>query len=189
MGIMDRLLLIPFSLGIVAATVAVFGVVTNIIPEVYWQNELSFAIAQRETVFVVIVYFILSVYFFFRSFFFRTRGQRNSGEFAVINSAVGMIRVNLTAVKTLVERTANTVQGIHQVIAKPELNKTEIGEELNLKLELALSSEHNVKQVSEDVVVVVRSELSHVLGLNSVPVDIEITELSKIASTAKKRVV
>ena len=189
MGIISRLLLLPFTLGVTACALSVLAVALRIIPEAYWQNELRFALAQQETIFVAGAYFILSLYFLVKVFTRNKSEKVNSKEYAIINTVVGTVRVELSAIKKLLENVTGKVQGVHSVAAKVTVIRKEDGETLTVSLRVAMSSECNVTKVSEELVTLVREELAKVISVQDIPVEIEITEIAKTASTAKKRVV
>ena len=81
MGIINRLLLLPYVLVTMALSVAVVAVALRIVPESVWLNELRYALSRQELLAVCGVFFLVSLKLFFAVFSRTSTSARTHGEF------------------------------------------------------------------------------------------------------------
>ncbi|MBF1705128.1 MAG: alkaline shock response membrane anchor protein AmaP, partial [Selenomonas sp.] len=104
MGILNRLLLLPYTILGMALAVAVAVAALRILPESIWLNELRYALSRQELLIGCAVYFLFSLKFFFAVFSRSSSSTRTDGEFMVIETPAGSVQVALPAVQGIVER-------------------------------------------------------------------------------------
>ena len=118
MGIIRRLILLFYVLAVLAALVVCAGVCLRLIPTDIWQKELSYIIAQQETLAVLgsmaLASFILLTGVFSRS----SKGLSvASGDVHLEQGRPGEVRVTVPAIVSVVESAAITVSGVREAAA------------------------------------------------------------------------
>ena len=91
MGIINRLLLLPYALFTMALAVAVAAVALRIVPESIWLNELRYVLARQELLAVCGVFFLVSLKLFFAVFSRTSSSVRTHGEFMVVDTPAGAL--------------------------------------------------------------------------------------------------
>ena len=86
MGIINRLLLLPYTLCIMALAIAVVAAALRIVPESVWLNELRYALSRQELLAVCGGFFLVSLKLFFAVFSRTSSSARTHGEFMVVNT-------------------------------------------------------------------------------------------------------
>lgn len=191
MGILNRLLLLPYVLVVMVLSIAVLAVALHIVPESIWLNELRYALSRQELLAVCGVIFLVSLKLFFAVFARTSVSSRTSGEFMVVDTPAGAVQVALPAVRGIIERVALSVQGVRTaaaVISVQDAAKDTTATPMQVELKLTLAEHTSLNAVSEDLTAYVRQELHDVLGVSDVPVTLRVTEIAN-SGTASKRTV
>jgi len=190
MGFLNRFFLVLSTLVMMAAALSLLAVCLRILPEHYWLNEVHYAISRPETIAVAVVILLVGLNLFFAAFSRQAPKERSSGEFVVVASATGDVRVSLVAVRELLEKLVKDVRGVRdtrvQVMAARD---AKAGHPLRVELSLAIGQEDNVSSVSEAAVARVHQQLADSLGFQDVPVNVDIIAISNVAQNRKRRVV
>ena len=191
MGIINRLLLLPYALCTMALSVAVVAVALRIVPESVWLNELRYALSRQELLAACGVFFLVSLKFFFAVFSGTSSSARTHGEFMVVDTPAGAVQVALSAVRGIVERVALSMQGVRTgtaIISVHDAPKGAAATPMQVELKITLADHTSLNAVSEELTSKVRQELHDVLGIPDVPVTLRVTEISNAAGASKRSV-
>lgn len=188
MGILNRLLLLPYTLLIMALSVVVAVVVLRIIPESIWLNEVRYALSRQELLAVCGVCLLISLKLFFAVFSRTSHSARTHGEFMVVDTKAGAVQVALPAVRGIVERVALSLQGVRTataVISVHDAPKDSVGTPMRVELKITLADQTSLNAVSEELAEKVRQELHDVLGVADVPVALRVTEIANVGASKR----
>ena len=191
MGILNRLLLLPYALCTMALAIVVVAVALRIIPENIWLNELRYALSRQELLAVCGVFFLVSLKLFFAVFSRTSSSARTHGEFMVVNTPAGAVQVALSAVRGIVEREVLSMQGVRTasaVISVQDAPKDSVETPKQEELKITLSDHISLTAISEELTQRVRQNLHDVLGLVDVPVMLRVTEIANAAGGAKRSI-
>ena len=188
MGIINRLLLLPYVLVTMALSVAVVAVALRIVPESIWLNELRYALSRQELLAVCGVFFLVSLKLFFAVFSRTSVSARTHGEFMVVDTKAGAVQVALSAVRGIVERVALSMQGVRTaaaVISVHDAPKDAVGTPMEVELKITLADQTSLNAISEELTAKVRQELHDVLGIADVPVALRVTEIANAGASKR----
>lgn len=191
MGILNRLLLLPYALCTMALAIVVAAVALRIIPENIWLNELRYALSRQELLAVCGVFFLVSLKLFFAVFSRTSSAARTHGEFMVVNTPAGAVQVALSAVRGIVEREVLSMQGVRTasaVISVQDAPKDSVETPMQVELKITLADHISLTAISEELTQRVRQNLHDVLGLVDVPVMLRVTEIANAAGGAKRSI-
>ena len=191
MGILNRLLLLPYALCTMALAIVVAAVALRIIPENIWLNELRYALSRQELLAVCGVFFLVSLKLFFAVFSRTSSSARTHGEFMVVNTQAGAVQVALSAVRGIVEREVLSMQGVRTasaVISVQDAPKDSVETPMQVELKITLADHISLTAISEELTQRVRQNLHDVLGLVDVPVMLRVTEIANAAGGAKRSI-
>ena len=189
MGIINRLLLLPYTLCIIALTIAVVAAALRIVPESIWMNELRYALSRQELLAACGVFFLVSLKLFFAVFSHTSSTARTHGEFMVVDTSAGAVQVALSAVRGIVERATLSMQGVRTataVISVHDALKDTVATPMQVELKITLADHTSLNSVSEELTAKIRQELHDVLGIVDVPVALRVTEISNSSGDAKR---
>lgn len=181
MGILNRLLLLPYTLCMMALVTAIVAVALRIVPENVWLNELRYVLSRQETLAVCGVFFLVSLKLFFAVFSRTSTSARTHGEFVVVDTRAGAVQVALSAVRGIVERVALSMQGVRTatvVISVRDAPKDSVGTPMQVELKITITDQTNLNTISEELTAKVHQELHDVLGIADVPVVLRVTEIN-----------
>jgi len=188
MGIINRLLLLPYALVTMALSVAITAVALRIVPESIWLNEVRYALSCQELLAVCGVCFLVSLKLFFAVFSRTSHTARTHGEFMVVDTRAGAVQVALPAVRGIVERVALSMQGVRTataVISGHDAPKDSTGTPMQVELKITLADQTSLNAVSEELTEKVRQELHDVLGVADVPVALRVTEIANAGASKR----
>ena len=188
MGIINRLLLLPYVLVTMVLSVAVVAVALRIVPESIWLNELRYALSRQELLAVCGVFFLVSLKLFFAVFSRTSTSARTHGEFMVVDTRAGAVQVALSAVRGIVERVALSMQGVRTataVISVHDAPKDAVGTPMQVELKITLADQTSLNAISEELTAKVRQELHDVLGIADVPVALRVTEIANAGASKR----
>lgn len=188
MGIIRRLILLFYVLAVLAALVVCAGVCLRLIPTDIWQKELSYIIAQQETLAVLgsmtLASFILLTGVFSRS----SKGLSvASGDVHLEQGRPGEVRVTVPAIVSVVESAAITVSGVREAAASVYRQDGEMP--IRVRLTITLGQGYSAPKVSETVVAAIDDALKTALELENVPVEVKVNEVTHAIVEREKRVV
>ena len=188
MGIINRLLLLPYALVTMALSVSIIAVALRIVPESIWLNEVRYALSCQELLAVCGVCFLVSLKLFFAVFSRTSHTARTHGEFMVVDTRAGAVQVALPAVRGIVERVALSMQGVRTataVISVHDVPKDSTGTPMQVELKITLADQTSLNAVSEELTEKVRQELHDVLGVADVPVALRVTEIANAGASKR----
>ena len=191
MGILNRLLLLPYALCTMALAIVVAAVALRIIPENIWLNELRYALSRQELLAGCGVFFLVSLKLFFAVFSRTSSSARTHGEFMGVNTPAGAVQVALSAVRGIVEREVLSMQGVRTasaVISVQDAPKDSVETPMQVELKITLADHISLTAISEELTQRVRQNLHDVLGLVDVPVMLRVTEIANAAGGAKRSI-
>lgn len=191
MGILNRLLLLPYVLFVMVLVIAVLVIALRIVPESVWLNELRYALSRQELLAVCGVVFLISLKLFFAVFARTAASSRTDGEFMVVDTPAGAVQVALPAVRGVVERVALSMQGVRTAtaaISVQDAPKDTAATPMQVELKITLAEHTGLNAVSEELTAHVRQELHDVLGISDVPVELRVTEITNAGSSSKRSV-
>lgn len=186
MGVGNRLLLALYALATMALTVALAGILVPILPEREWLNEVRYVTGRPEVLAGIVVYFLVGVHLFLCAF--ATKRTKKSAEVCLLTKASGRVHVSLVAIQSVVLRVARGVSGVCEVAAKISPLRQDAEETLRIGLKLTLRSGVSVRETADAVSELVRRELTHVLGMEGVQIEVEVAEISDERSPQRPRV-
>ena len=191
MGIINRLLLLPYVLFMMALSLAVISVALRIIPENVWLNEVRYALAQQELLAVCGVLFLVSFKLFFAVFSRTSKTARTHGEFMVVDTPAGAVQVALPAICGIVERVALSMQGVrtaNAVISVDDAPKDSLTTPMQVEIKITLADHTSLHTISTELTQRVHKSLHDALGIAEVPVTLRVTEISNTAGGTKRSV-
>ena len=189
MGIINRLLLLPYTLVAMALSIAVVALALRIVPEGIWLNEVRYALSRQELLAACGVFFLVSFKLFFAVFSHTSSTVRTHGEFMVVDTPAGAVQVAISAVRGIVERVALSMQGVRTataVISVHDAPKETVATPMQVELKITLADHTSLNSISEELTAKIRQELHDVLGIADVPVVLRVTEISNSAGDAKR---
>ena len=189
MGIINRLLLLPYTLVAMALSIAVVALALRIVPEGIWLNEVRYALSRQELLAACGVFFLVSLKLFFAVFSHTSSTVRTHGEFMVVDTPAGAVQVAISAVRGIVERVALSMQGVRTataVILVHDAPKETVATPMQVELKITLVDHTSLNSVSEELTAKIRQELHDVLGIADVPVALRVTEISNSVGDAKR---
>jgi len=194
MGYINRFLLFLYTLAIALAALGAIVLCLPVFPIPVILNETAFVLSRWETMAVAALVFILSVHLLACSFSGGPKKEEKEPEAIVVHGAGGDVRVAVSAVSSLAEKSAARVRGVEDVSAKVESRRVAGGEgkapssSVVVGLSLGLGAGQNVAEVSEAVRAAVSAQMNDVLGLADYSIDISVAEISGQDAAMKPRV-
>ena len=179
MGYINRFLLFLYTLAIALAALGVIVLCLPVFPIPVILNETAFILSRWETMAGAALVFILSVHLLACSFSGGSKHEEKKEqepEAVVVHGAGGEVRVAVSAVSSLAEKSAAKVHGVENANAKVESRRA------------AGSQSQNVAQVSDAVRAAVSEQMNEVLGLSDYSIDISIAEIAGREAAKKSRV-
>ena len=187
MSIVGRFFLLLYVLVVGTAVAALAGVCVRIIPLQALQNYLKYIMIQKETIIVLAVMLIFSLFFLIFCLTPR-KEQLAAGEIVLKAGEPGEVKVTIDAIKRVVERAALTVNGVRDV--KVTLLKKKKGDlPISVRLTIILGQGHAAPVVSEAVVNAIDKAIFTALQVGGVPVDVKVKDITNAVVERKQRVV
>lgn len=171
MGTLDRVILTLYtlSLAILSFLITLFAVSPDWIPVVRWFEEARSGPGRLVLGLVGGVFFAVSVRLIFFAF-----ARRGGGHAVVHETALGDVRISLSAVENLVRRVARGIKGVRDVKAEV------VQEQGSLVAEIrgTLSPDVSIPDVSAEIQSAVRSQVQRVVGVEVTEVRIRVENLA-----------
>ena len=197
MGYINRFLLFLYALAVALAALGVIVLCLPVFPVPAILNETAFLLSRWETMAGAALVFILSVHLLACSFSGGSKHEEKKEqepEAVVVHGAGGEVRVAVSAVSSLAEKSAAKVHGVENANAKGESRRAAGGQSqapassVVIGLDLELGAGQNVAQVSDAVRAAVSEQMNEVLGLSDYSIDISIAEIAGREAAKKSRV-
>ncbi len=191
MGIINRVLLFFYTIGIALLSLGAALFCLQVVPAAYVWNEFLYLSGRWETGAVALVMFLVSIQLFGLTFS-SGKKTRYDKEAVVIHGAMGDVRIAIEAIKNLVDKTARSVHGVRDVKERvtAEVSKSSPAADpvVHIKLRVILGQENNAAAVSDEIQKKIREQLTNFVGLRDVDIEITVENIANTA-TAKQRVV
>ena len=197
MGYINRFLLFLYTLAIALAALGVIVLCLPVFPIPVILNETAFVLSRWETMAGAALVFILSVHLLACSFSGGSKHEEKKEqepEAVVVHGAGGEVRVAVSAVSSLAEKSAAKVHGVENANAKVESRRAAGGQSqapassVVIGLDLELGAGQNVAQASDAIRAAVSEQVDNVLGLADYSIDISIAEFAGMDAAKKSRV-
>lgn len=197
MGYINRFLLFLYTLAIALAALGVIVLCLPVFPIPVILNETAFVLSRWETMAGAALVFILSVHLLACSFSGGSKHEEKKEqepEAVVVHGAGGEVRVAVSAVSSLAEKSAAKVHGVENADSKVESRRAAGSQSqapassVVIGLNLELGAGQNVAQVSDAVRAAVSEQMNEVLGLSDYSIDISIAEIAGREAAKKSRV-
>ncbi len=190
MGIINRFLLFFYTLSAAIIALGILALTFQVLPGYVLWNEIQYALAQWQTAAVTVVVFLLSVHFCGCSFAGRTK-ERTNGEFILLQGETGEVRVALSAIKNLVDKTVRMTNGVRDLKLQAAVGRKAAGKEsvLQLRMKLVIGQQTKVAALSDAVREQVQRQLEEIVGITDFTLDIAVEDISNSPTAKKQRVV
>lgn len=190
MGIINRVLLFFYTIGIALLSLGVVVLCLQIVPANYVWNEFLYLCGRWETAAVAFLIFVISIQLFGLSFAGTAKKVRHDKEALIIHGEMGDVRVAVEAVKNLVDKTARCVHGVRDVKARvtaevPKSSPTATAT-VQIELRLVIGQENNVAKISDEIQKQVTRHLQDFIGLQDFGLKIVVDDISKAAPTKQR---
>lgn len=190
MGIINRILLFVYTIGIALLSLGAVVVCLQIVPLSYVWNEFLYLSGLWETIAGAVLVFIISIQLSGLSFAGNSRKIHAVKEALVIHGELGEVHVTVEAVRNLLERTARSVPGVRDVKVKVQAMaaKNSPDTQLQIQIQLVIAQDFQVSGLSDEVQKRVQQHLQEFVGIKEYRLDVVIGDISNV-STTKQRVV
>ncbi|MCE5285745.1 MAG: alkaline shock response membrane anchor protein AmaP [Pelosinus sp.] len=180
MGIIDRIILLIYTLLLIILSVGVILMSLCLIPWEVVSATLQSIYGQWEAALAAGVFLLVSIRLLLASF---RSNVSHSNEAIVHHTDMGDVQITLDAVKNLVEKTARHTRGVRDV--KVYIRHFEEG--LKVQLRIVTSPENNVPAVSLEIQQRVHEYIKNTVGIELSDIHILVENISNDFK-AKQRV-
>ena len=187
MGVISRILLLLYALVVGSVTVIIAAACLNFMPANFWQPSLKFILAQPETLVVLAVMLLLSIFFLTRVFVSHEEPTVAEDEIILKQGLTGEVKVAIDAIQRITERAALSVNGVResQAIIFKKNNNTPIA----VRLSIVLGQGFAAPTVSENAVAAVNNAILTALQIPAVPVEVTVKDITNAGIERRQRVV
>lgn len=192
MGVINRILLLLFSVIIIAGVGICAAVFLHAFPESLWMEQLRFLLSRKETLIALVLIGIIALHFLSVSLSFSAGNDDDysesiqSDEMNILKADTGSILVSINAIKKLSERMAKTVAGVRD--AKASVSRTK-NDPLKIKMTLFITQGIDATIVGQAAAKEVQAAIDTSLKISNVPVDVFIKNISNERLANDRRVV
>lgn len=176
-SIFDRVMLSLYTLAVAAITLLVFAAYIHFPPS-FGPAELGAFLTRWEAIPVAAFFFIFSVRFLLSGI----RRERPSRSSITHRGELGDVRIAISAVRNLAQRTAQNVRGVQS--AKVRVQLLETG--LEVAIEISAAQDSNIPALTSVLQETVKKNIESSTGVNVLAVKVLIVEMAP--SSAKVRV-
>lgn len=192
MGIVNRVLLLIYSLAVACLSVGVVGLALHLVPDSILLNEYRYLLESQKwsLVFGSAFVFLLSIHLIGCGFSSGSK-EHNSREFLVLHTKTGEVSISLDAIHSLVEQTAKTVLGVRSIKVLVLAAKKAAKEitQLRLRLFIVIGKETNAAAVSDGIRTEIRRYMKNTIGVDDYTLEIIVEDISNAPLAKKKRVI
>ncbi|BAL82919.1 hypothetical protein SELR_12110 [Selenomonas ruminantium subsp. lactilytica TAM6421] len=191
MSIINRFFVLLLSLACIGLSGLIIAAAVQVLPENVWLKQLHYILGRQETFMVCIVVLLMAVKLLF-AVFSRKPGDPSTskGEYVIDAGPQGEVRVALEAMRSLADRMAREVHGVRDANVRIKArNPKEGAARLSLDVDLTVGREADVSVVAKILTERVQEHFRRTMALESVPVNVVISEVSDAQPEKKHRVV
>ncbi len=193
MGVINRILLLLFSVIIIAGVGICAAVFLHAFPESLWMEQLNFLLSRKETLIALALVGIIALHFLSVSISSSSSDDDSysessiqTDEINILKGDTGAILVSINAIKKLSERMAKTVAGVRD--AKASVSRTK-SDPLKIRMTLFISQGIDATIVGQAAAKEVQAAIDTSLKISNVPVDVFIKNISNERLANDRRVV
>lgn len=180
MGIIDRIILLIYTLLLIILSVGVVLISLRLIPLEFAQMAADAMYGQWEAALVAGVFLLVSIRLLLASF---RSNAPHTKEAIVHHTDMGDVQITLDAVKNLVEKTARHTRGVRDV----KVYVRHYQEGLKVQLRIVVSPECSVPEVSAEIQQRVHEYIKNTVGIALSDIHILVENISN-EFKAKQRV-
>lgn len=179
MGIIDRIILLIYTLLLIILSVSVILISLRLIPlELVW-TTLAAIYGQWEVVLAAGVFLLISIRLLLASF----RSNSSHTKDAIVHHTdMGDVQITLDAVKNLVEKTARHTRGVRDV----KVYVKHYVEGLKVDLRIVVSPESSVPAVSAEIQRRVHEYIKNTVGIELADIRILVENISNDFKTKQR---
>lgn len=166
-----------YTLAVAAITLMVFGAYINL-PPGFGPDELGAFLTRWEAIPVAIFFFVFSVRFLLSGI----RKERPSRASITHRSELGDVRIAISAVRNMAQRTAQNVRGVQSAKVRVEL----LAAGIEVAVEVAAAQDSNIPALTSVLQETVKKNIEASTGVNVLAVKVLIVEMA--ASPGRVRV-
>ena len=191
MSIVNRFFVLLLSLTCIGLSGLVMAAAVQVLPENVWLKQLHYILGRQETLMVCIVALLIAVKLLLAVFSRKASDPSTSkGEYVIDAGPQGEVRVALEAMRSLADRMAREVHGVRDANVRIKAkNPKEGAASLSLDVNLTVGREADVSVVAKTLTERVQEHFRRTMALESVPVNVVISEVSDAEPEKKHRVV
>jgi len=177
MSIIDRVMLSLYTLAVAAVSLLVFGAFFGF-PPGFYPDELGALLTRWEALLVALFFLLFSVRFLLSGI----RRERPSRTAITHQGELGDVRISLSAIRNLAQRTALSVRGVHN--AKVRVGLVDKG--LEITVELSATQDSNIPTLTTQLQDTVRKHIEVCTGVSVLSVRVVVIEM--VATSSRVRV-
>lgn len=185
MGYINRFLLFIYALVIALASLGLGALCFHILPEAVIQNEVAFALSRWETIAGAVVVFLWSVHLMGCSLS-RSERSRGDAEAIILLGAAGEVRISVSAVRDMAEKSALAVPGVYEAKAKVRAQREKESSSVAVTLSIAVDAKQNVAEISDSIRKEAHRQLTDILGVKDFTLEVFVTELRQPIENRKR---
>jgi uncharacterized alkaline shock family protein YloU len=171
MGIIDRIILLIYTVLLIIISVGVILISLRLIPlELVW-TTLSSTYGQWEAALMAGVFLLVSLRLLLASV--RVNASKNK-DAVVHHNDMGDVQITLDAIKNLVEKTTRHTRGVRDV----KVYVRQSAEGLKVQLRIVASPESNVPAVSAEIQQHVHEYIKNTVGIELTDIHILVENIS-----------
>lgn len=192
MSILCHIILFFYSLLGIGLSIVAAGLYLRVLPDERIWNEFLYLGSRWETLAVIGVYLLFSLYLLLKSLSGKKREVSGSaGETLIVQGKLGEVQVSLEALKDMASKIALSIVGVRDVKVKIKLIKSSNSNTFvpRFDLRLAIGENDNVADISDRLKHGINDYIEKYIGVAESTINITVTTISQTPINGKKRVV
>lgn len=184
MGYFNRFLLFLYALAIALASLGLAVLCLHLLPRSVIENEMTFLLSRWETLVGTAIAFFWSVHLMGCSL----SSGKNAGdaEALVLRGAGGEVRVAVSAVRDMVEKSTMMISGVFRAQAEVSARRQGEASAVEIALRVSVEEKENVAALSDTIRAEVRQRVTEILGLREFTLDVTVMEIQPTAKVNKR---
>ena len=189
MGVVNRGLLFLYTLFAGLVSLGVVLVYLQVLPERILLNEYQYLMHQWQTAGVAVFLFLVSLHLLICSVSIGGDKQKlSSKDIVLVKSQQGSVNVSLAAIREMVERIGDKVNGVHQAKAKILVEHKKDEDYLNVDIRTVVGHDKGIGGVSDDLKQQVDKFMQQVVGIQNCNITVSVQSITDGVNVKKKRV-
>ncbi len=174
LNLFDRFILTIYSLALIVISIAALGILLNYIPLAVVQDTVADIYGSTAVhipyVIVVVIFFLISLRFFFGSFIPQKSRQekaiRQRGEY-------GEVHITLNTIQSIAERVARKVKGVREL--RTTVKALESGNIISLRV--TVDGETSIPEMTQALQYEVKTNVETIAGVDITEVKVIVAEV------------